>query len=877
MNGLNVTHKAWKLSYKYRRLRRLWTRLEVDLINLIETKINPSLLSRVSDFKDNLFRSSIHHTIFANNSNEHLGVRQQGGVLSSARGDIASFCVGSGADPLKLGRWTWIDLQFPLKKVRMITAYNCVKSRSAGGHKTVYAQQRRFFLQAGRDTCPRKAFCEDLCGFISSSINDKFSIVVALDANENMQIGKIARSFRGLGLVDSITSITSNTPPGTHIRGSKQIDGIWTSSDVSVSACSFCPFNFGVGDHRIILVDLVKDNLFGAVPSNPYRPKMRRLISSNSASVDSYLSYTKEKIKLHKIIPKLNKLINESPPSHPERSATILNQLDDQLHQIFTSAEKQCRKIRCGQVDFSPELSKLGLTWQFWRKALHYKQGRFKGRNFLISTAKRLQISSFNLSPATILFNLRSAKRDYVSLKRSHQTARDKYVSEDSERTIELKRLRSKEKLKLKWKMYKKYFGKRRMNSISQVEYFSGSSLVRVSNQFAIEKAIMTENSSRFILAYSSPLTNQPLLGRLGMCGENTDAQRLLHESASIEAGELSQILSLFHKINDLQIPSAVSPNDWISHWKSATEATESSISGLHFGHYKVQATDPTLAAIRCAIINLCIRNGIPLQRWLRGLSVMLEKSPGKILVEKLRATLLLEADFNALHKIVFNGRILPTLEKNNMIPSEIIGGRKSQSALHVALNKKLIADISNQIKSPSIVMSADATNCYDRVAHPFASLTAQHFGVQLSYVRVLLTAIQQMNMFLRTSFGISSSCYSGSFALPFQGAIQGNGAAPVLWLIISIILVRYLYALNLVTEHHTPISGALFSLAALVYVDDSDLNILNLNQKSTVEVLEEAQALLNAWHFALRTSGGELKLEKCFWTLQDYVWTRDK
>ena len=93
---------------------------------------------------------------------------------------------------------------------------------------------------------------------------------------------------------------------------------------------------------------------------------------------------------------------------------------------------------------------------------------------------------------------------------------------------------------------------------------------------------------------------------------------------------------------------------------------------------------------------------------------MILEKFLGKILVEKLRAMLLLEADFNALHKIIFNGRILPTLERNNIIPSEIIGGGKSQSAPHVALNKKLIADISNEIKSLSIVTSANATNCYN-------------------------------------------------------------------------------------------------------------------------------------------------------------------
>ena len=165
-----------------------------------------------------------------------------------------------------------------------------------GGHKIVYAQQRRFFLQASRDTCPRKAFRGDLCSFNSASINDNFSIVVALNTYENMQIGKIACSFRGLGLVDSITLITSEFPPSTYIRGSKQIDGVWTLAHISVSACSFYPFNFSVRDNRIILVDLVKECLFGAVSLNLFCYKMCRLISSNSTTVDSYLLCKKSNI-----------------------------------------------------------------------------------------------------------------------------------------------------------------------------------------------------------------------------------------------------------------------------------------------------------------------------------------------------------------------------------------------------------------------------------------------------------------------------------------------------------------------------------------------------------------------------------------------------
>ena len=46
----------------------------------------------------------------------------------------------------------------------------------------------------------------------------------------------------------------------------------------------------------------------------------------------------------------------------------------------------------------------------------------------------------------------------------------------------------------------------------------------------------------------------------------------------------------------------------------------------------------------------------------------MLEKSKGNINVEKLRAILLLEADLNAIYKIMFNRRVLPKLEVNRLI-----------------------------------------------------------------------------------------------------------------------------------------------------------------------------------------------------------------
>ena len=55
----------------------------------------------------------------------------------------------------------------------------------------------------------------------------------------------------------------------------------------------------------------------------------------------------------------------------------------------------------------------------------------------------------------------------------------------------------------------------------------------------------------------------------------------------------------------------------------------------------------------------------------------MLEKEKGNINVEKLRAILLLEADFNRLNKIIYNSRVILELERREEILFEVVGGRR--------------------------------------------------------------------------------------------------------------------------------------------------------------------------------------------------------
>ena len=112
------------------------------------------------------------------------------------------------------------------------------------------------------------------------------------------------------------------------------------------------------------------------------------------------------------------------------------------------------------------------------------------------------------------------------------------------------------------------------------------------------------------------------------------------------------------------------------------------------------------------------------------------------------------------LCKIIFDNRIIPSAEEVNVTLIEVIRGRKLQAATHLALDKKLISDVSNARKLLIIAACADATKYCVSMAHPFTSMCAQYLGVELSCIVVVFRAIQIIKMCLRTLFIVPDNYY---------------------------------------------------------------------------------------------------------------------
>ena len=86
----------------------------------------------------------------------------------------------------------------------------------------------------------------------------------------------------------------------------------------------------------------------------------------------------------------------------------------------------------------------------------------------------------------------------------------------------------------------------------------------------------------------------------------------------------------------------------------------------------------PKIAVIKHKLNNLAMIGIQSCSRWIKGALVILEKQTGNVNVQKLWAILLLEADFNTLHELIFNNRLILTLEVTNAMLMEVIGGRSS-------------------------------------------------------------------------------------------------------------------------------------------------------------------------------------------------------
>jgi hypothetical protein len=303
-------------------------------------------------------------------------------------------------------------------------------------------------------------------------------------------------------------------------------------------------------------------------------------------------------------------------------------------------------------------------------------------------------------------------------------------------------------------------------------------------------------------------------------------------------------------------------------------------ISGRHFGYYKAGHQSQYVSYLQA--LQATVKRGIILERWSNGLLVMLEKLFSCSPITKLQSILLMEANFNTTNKAVYGVCMLANMRKYKLMPEEVYNER-NRLVDDGTLSKVLFYDIVQQLRRPTVLVSMDVDNCYNRIAHPIASMVFQFFGVPTPAIESMLTTIQNMKFFLWTGYGDSAN-YAGVKSnnkenpVKTQGVCQGNCAAPMAWKVTSIPMIATHKRKGHIAHFIAPILDITGHIVGGIFVDDTDL-VVHVNMQVMVTILEAHsrlhESVINWGHFLI-AMGGALKPSKCSFYLISFKWKVD-
>ena len=401
-----------------------------------------------------------------------------------------------------------------------------------------------------------------------------------------------------------------------------------------------------------------------------------------------------------------------------------------------------------------------------------------------------------DLSDRDIALRLQVCRDQCDFLRENGQKDRDRHLRQCVKRAqdegcpdkaTQILQLIQRERSRTRWRRLKGAMAGQRGQSVQRVQAEDESgTVVEFSDQSGIENAIWSNiHHRRFYLAEEAPICQPPLRDEFGYCAQTTAGRAVLagtYEFPPQTDPATRELLEEVQRIREIipadSVSTLITGSQWSEYWKKAREETSSSESGLHFGHQIASAHSPLLSHLHATRCSIALRRGFGFQRWTRGLSVMLEKIKGCSEVSKLRSMLLMEADFNAVNKMIYGYRMMGNVRKHDMMPDEIFS-EKNRTADDGTLTKVLFFDVVRQSRRAAGISSVDADNCFDRVAHAVASLIFQAFGVSKSTSAAMLRTIQEMQFFLRTAFGDSKSAAGIRIEIKTQGYAKGTALPP--------------------------------------------------------------------------------------------------
>jgi hypothetical protein len=570
---------------------------------------------------------------------------------------------------------------------------------------------------------------------------------------------------------------------------------------------------------------------------------------------------------------------------------------DTLISEAMIYAERKAGRTYSTKFEWSPALTQAVQVYRFWKLKLKLLKGLHVSPNVLqhyqqVATLPESHLTSF--FPEHVIINeIRKAYHNMRASQKDHKKLRASYLEQLAEAIVihqspsldtneatpvrmervtkQVKELRRREQQK---RMYKKIghtlnpnlsLGLCRLDvpdrrahgpnlgSPDDPKTWKGP-WVTLTNPEEIARVVCATNIQQYHQANGTPFGSGPLAHIIGRNGDTPAAKALLEGTLP------SQILTslmpeTIRILRTLAKPAPTLPTDskavitdaeFISTYKATSEATSSSPSGRHVGHYKAILNDPTLVSLHASMMSIPFQVGFAPDRWTQVSDIMLEKEPGNSRCHRLRILALFESDFNQSKRILIARKLSHHVEDHGQVPGMQFGSRPGRNCHSAVLQKVLSHDIVRLTRGTATFLENDAVGCYDRLMNNLLLLILMKIGLPSTVATSMGSIWDTTIHHIKTIYGTSTTTYMSTPQVPLFGPGQGSTCGPLFWLLCFCLIVDSIDPALSTAMFSSVCLNILVKTIGTAFVDDSSLSITSTYTRNPDLSLHENDSIDN-------------------------------
>ena len=343
-------------------------------------------------------------------------------------------------------------------------------------------------------------------------------ILLAIDANQDIYSGQLALALQqnSLNIHCMMDKATGERVPNSHFRGTRAISTIFGSAGLAYGhGCCF-PHWYGVGDHRVMILELTAKSLFNGNYPSIASPGARRLNCKIRRTKQKYCKRLHELVSTHNLQSRFEAMLRPCTHHEVSRLHHIHNKLDNELGNYMRSAEKACIKYKNDHIDYSPTVGQWLKRRAILKWKMRWHDGKVTNVRNLLRAARRNNIDNpLILTKDDIRRRLDACLNLLYNLQKQAPSLRQKHLNwrltvakkqGDQEAQTELVRIMTQEAKRKQQRHINHQIKKPKGRAILQVTVDTPNGTVTHTTQDNVEQACTEGLRTRFNLGQRAPI-----------------------------------------------------------------------------------------------------------------------------------------------------------------------------------------------------------------------------------------------------------------------------------------------------------------------------------------------------------------------------------